>query len=69
MKVILNVTVGPGGRLAGSVGTPAHPNQHAFGGAMELIAHIERLCCQAEPPARNGAGTETKELADGDGLL
>ena len=46
MKILLDVTVGPDSRLTGSVGIPARANQHAFSGAMELIAHIEYLCRQ-----------------------
>jgi hypothetical protein len=50
MKILLDVTVGPDSRLTGSVGPPARAKQHAFSGAMELIAHIERLCRQCADP-------------------
>ena len=63
MKILVEVTVGPGGRLAGSVGTPARPNQHAFGGAMELIAYIERLCHQSGDQVRSVEGARQWPIA------
>ena len=68
MKKLVEVAIGPGGRLAESVAAPAPVNRHASGGAMDLIARKERLS-ERQDPAPDREDTPSRRLADVDRLV
>ena len=68
MKKLVEVAIGPGGRLAESVAPRPPSTGTPSGGAMDLIARKERLS-ERQDPAPDREDTPSRRLADADGLV